>query len=103
MPFGLKNASAVFQHLMQKVLMGLNYEEGSDFVSVYLDNVVFSEFFLYHVIAIFCIILTVNVYSTTQMQHHTDICILSSAEGIESPLKGLRDKISALTFSLPER
>ena len=44
MPFGLKNAPAVFQRLMQRVLMGLNPEEGPDFVSVYLDDVlVFSE------------------------------------------------------------
>jgi len=39
MPFGLKNARAVFQRLMQKVLMGLHPEEGPDFVSVYLDDV----------------------------------------------------------------
>ena len=44
MPFGLKNAPAVFQRLMQRVLHGLNPEEGPDFVSVYLDDVlVFSE------------------------------------------------------------
>ena len=44
MPFGLKNAPAVFQRLMQWVLHGLNPEEGPDFVSVYLDDVlVFSE------------------------------------------------------------
>ena len=39
MPFGLKNAPAVFQRLMQRVLHGLNPEEGPDFVSVYLDDV----------------------------------------------------------------
>jgi len=44
MPFGLKNAPAVFQRLMQKVLVGLNPEEGASFVSVYLDDmIVFSE------------------------------------------------------------
>ena len=39
MPFGLTNAPAVFQRLMQKVLDGLNPEEGHDFVEVYIDNV----------------------------------------------------------------
>ena len=49
MPFGLKNAPAVFQRLMQKVLMGLNPEEGPDFVSVYLDDVlIFSDTFDTH-------------------------------------------------------
>ena len=49
MPFGLKNAPAVFQRLMQKVLMGLNPEEGPDFVSVYLDDVlIFSNTFEAH-------------------------------------------------------
>lgn len=44
MPFGLCNAPAVFQRLMQQVLQGLNPPEGPDFVSVYLDNVlIFSE------------------------------------------------------------
>ena len=44
MPFGLRNAPAVFQRLMQRVLAGLNPEDGPDFVSVYLDDVlVFSE------------------------------------------------------------
>jgi len=37
MPFGLKNAPAVFQRLMNKVLMGLNPENEHDFVAVYLD------------------------------------------------------------------
>ena len=46
MPFGLKNAPALFQRLMQRVLMGLNPTDGHDFVSVYLDDVlVFSETF----------------------------------------------------------
>lgn len=39
MPFGLKNAPALFQRLMQRVLMGLNPDDGPDFVSVYLDDV----------------------------------------------------------------
>ena len=39
MPFGLTNAPAVFQHLMHKVLLGLNHKEGPDFVSVYIDDV----------------------------------------------------------------
>ena len=44
MPFGLWNAPAVFQRLMQNVLAGLNPEVGPDFVSVYLDDIlVFSE------------------------------------------------------------
>ena len=44
MPFGLTNAPSVFQRLMQRVLMGLNPDNGSDFVGVYIDDViVFSE------------------------------------------------------------
>ena len=44
MPFGLTNAPAVFQRLMQKVISGLNPEAGSDFVAVYIDDVlVFSR------------------------------------------------------------
>ena len=44
MPFGLRNAPAVFQRLAQNVLSGLNPEEGPDFVSVYIDDtLVFSE------------------------------------------------------------
>lgn len=44
MPFGLTNAPSVFQRLMQRVLMGLNPEEGPDFVAVYIDDfVVFSR------------------------------------------------------------
>ena len=40
MPFGLTNAPGVFQRLMQCVLMGLNPEEGPDFVAVYIDDIV---------------------------------------------------------------
>ena len=44
MPFRLTNAPAVFQHLMQQVLLGLNPEDGPDFISVYIDDtLVFSE------------------------------------------------------------
>ena len=44
MPFGLKNAPTVFQRVMQLVLHGLKPEEGPDYVSAYLDDVlVFSE------------------------------------------------------------
>lgn len=39
MPFGLTNAPAVFQRLMQTVLMGLNPVGGKQFVSVYIDDV----------------------------------------------------------------
>ena len=44
MPFGLTNAPAVFQRLIQKVLHGLNPEDGPDFVSSYIDDIlVFSR------------------------------------------------------------
>ena len=44
MPFGLTNAPAVFQRLMQQVLMGLNPPNGPDFVTVYIDDIlVFSK------------------------------------------------------------
>ena len=39
MPFGLTNAPAVFQRLMQRLLMGLNPESGPDFVTVYIDDI----------------------------------------------------------------
>ena len=49
MPFGLMNASAAFQRLMQQVLMGLNTESAADFVAVYLDDIlIFSETFQDH-------------------------------------------------------
>ena len=51
MPFGLKNAPAVFQRLMQRVLMGLNPTDGSDFVTTYLDDIlVFSSSFEEHLL-----------------------------------------------------
>ena len=40
MPFGLTNAPGVFQRLMQCVLMGLNPEEGPDFVAIYIDDII---------------------------------------------------------------
>lgn len=53
MPFGLKNAPAVFQRLMQRVLMDLNPEDGPAFVSTYIDDVlVFSSTFEEHLIHI---------------------------------------------------
>ena len=39
MPFGLTNAPSVFQRLIQRVLQGLNPENGPDFVSVYIDDI----------------------------------------------------------------
>ena len=49
MPFGLRNAPAVFQRLMQKVLAGLNHDNEPPFVSVYLDDIlVYSETFEDH-------------------------------------------------------
>ena len=44
MPFGLRNAPAAFQRLMERVLMGLNPEDGADFVDAYIDDVlIFSQ------------------------------------------------------------
>ena len=44
MPFGLRNAPAAFQCLMERVLRGLNPEEGPDFVDAYVDDVlIFSQ------------------------------------------------------------
>ena len=42
MPFGFTNGPAVFQRLMARVLSGLNPEDGPDFVSVYIDILIFS-------------------------------------------------------------
>ena len=39
MPFGLTDAPAVFQRLMQQVVKPLNPAPGPDFVSVYLDDI----------------------------------------------------------------
>ena len=53
MPFGLANAPAVFQRVMQRMLHGLNAEVGTEFVSVYIDDIlIFSktlEEHLYHI------------------------------------------------------
>ena len=44
MPFGLTNAPAIFQRLMQRVLDGVNPEDGQSFADVYIDDVlVFSQ------------------------------------------------------------
>ena len=44
MPFGLTNAPAVFQRLIQKVLEGLNPDDGSGFIMAYIDdNLVYSH------------------------------------------------------------
>ena len=44
MPFGLRNAPSAFQRLMERVLRGLNPEEGPDFVDAYIDDVlIFSQ------------------------------------------------------------
>ena len=51
MPFGLRTAPAVFQRLMQRVLAGLNPENGVPFNSVYIDDIlVFSETFEDHLL-----------------------------------------------------
>ena len=44
MPCGLTNALGVFQRLIERVLAGLNTEDGPDFVVVYINDVlVFSR------------------------------------------------------------
>ena len=51
MPFGLMNAPAAFKRLMQQVLMGLNTEGATDFVAMYLDDIlIFSETFQDHIL-----------------------------------------------------
>ena len=51
MPFGLTNAPAVFQRLMQRVITGLNPEEGPDFVSAYIDDIlIFSRSWSEHMV-----------------------------------------------------
>ena len=48
MLFGLMNAPAAFQRVIQQVLMGLN--GATDFVAVYLDDIlIFSETFHKHI------------------------------------------------------
>ena len=39
MPFGLTNTPATFQRLTQKVLEGLNPEDGNGFVTAYIDDI----------------------------------------------------------------
>ena len=49
MPFGVTNAPAVFQRLMQQVLADLQSDTSNTFVSVYLDDViVFSKSLVEH-------------------------------------------------------
>lgn len=44
MPFGLKNAPAIFQRLVQCILSGLNPYEGPDFMAVHIkDILIFSQ------------------------------------------------------------
>ena len=51
MPFGLMNAPPAFQRFMQQVLMGLNTEGATDFVAMYLDDIlIFSETFQDHIL-----------------------------------------------------
>ena len=57
MPFGLTNAPGVFQRLMERVLAGLNPEDGSDFVVIYVDDVlVFSRNLDDHLEHLCCVI-----------------------------------------------
>ena len=43
MPFVLTNAPAVFQHLMQQLLLPLNPKGGAEFVNVYVDDIIVSH------------------------------------------------------------
>ena len=50
MPFGLANAPVVFQRVTHKMLHGLSTENSSDFVSVYIDDIlIFSRTLEEHV------------------------------------------------------
>ena len=61
MPFGLTNAPAVFQRLMQRLLMGLNPASGPDFVAVYIDDVlVFSPTLEEHLTHLQAVIKRIN-------------------------------------------
>jgi len=49
MPFGVTNAPAIFQRLMQRVLVDLQSDTSNTFVLVYLDDViVFSKSLIEH-------------------------------------------------------
>jgi len=48
MPIGLRNAPAVFQRLMQHILMSIYPQTGPTFVSAYLDDIIFSQSFTDH-------------------------------------------------------
>ena len=49
MPFGLRNAPAIFQRLMQHILTPIHPQTGPTFVAAYLDDIiVFSENFDEH-------------------------------------------------------
>ena len=37
-PFGLKNTPSIFQKFMQQVLLGVNLDDGSSFVTAYIDD-----------------------------------------------------------------
>ena len=51
MPFGLTNAPAVFQRLMQRVISGLNPDDGAASVAAYLDDIlIFSKTLPEHLI-----------------------------------------------------
>ena len=51
MPFGLRNAPAIFQRIMQHILMSIYPQTGPTFVSAYLDDIIiFSENFDDHLL-----------------------------------------------------